>query len=84
MNKGLSLEEIIEKLFGEFNIEILEKKDVKFKCNCNRERIEGVLISLGYEELNSIIEEDGQAEIVCHFCNTKYNFSKKRIIRDSQ
>ena len=80
IDKGLSLEEIIEKLFGEFNIEILEKKDVKFKCNCNRERIEGVLISLGYEELNSIIEEDGQAEIVCHFCNTKYNFSKKELL----
>lgn len=80
IDKELSPEEIVEELFGEFNIEILEKKDIRFQCNCHREKIEKVLISLGRKELESIIEEDGQAEIICHFCNTKYNFSKKELI----
>ncbi len=80
IDKELSPEEIVEELFGEFNIEILEKKDIRFQCNCHREKIEKILISLGRKELESIIEEDGQAEIICHFCNTKYNFSKKELI----
>lgn len=81
IDKGLTPEEILENLFGEFQIEVLEKKNIKFKCNCNRDKIEGVLLSLGKEELTDIIEEDGQAEIVCHFCNTKYNFSKEDLIK---
>ena len=80
IDKGLSPEEIVEELFGEFNIEILEKRELQFKCNCNRERIEKVLLSLGHKELKDIIEEDGKAEIVCHFCNTKYNFSKEELL----
>lgn len=81
IDKGLTPEEILENLFGEFQIEVLEKKNIKFKCNCNRDKIEGVLLSLGKEELTDIIEEDGKAEIVCHFCNTKYNFSKEDLIK---
>lgn len=81
IDKGLTPEEILENLFGEFQIEVLEKKNIKFKCNCNRDKIEGVLLSLGKKELTDIIEEDGQAEIVCHFCNTKYNFSKEDLIK---
>lgn len=80
IDKGLSPEETVEELFGEFNIEILEKSELQFKCNCNRERIEKVLLSLGHKELKDIIEEDGKAEIVCHFCNTKYNFSKEELL----
>ena len=76
IDKGLSPEQVMETLFGEFEMEILEKNQIEYKCNCSRDKIEGVLLSLGKEEINSIIEEDEKAEIVCHFCNKKYNFSK--------
>ncbi|MCF6463192.1 Hsp33 family molecular chaperone HslO [Clostridium sp. Cult1] len=76
IDQGLSPEQVMETLFGEFEMEILEKNQIEYKCNCSRDKIEGVLLSLGKEEINSIIEEDEKAEIVCHFCNKKYNFSK--------
>lgn len=80
VDEGLTPEEILEELFGEFEVEILSKTDISYDCNCSREKIEKVLISLGNEELNKIIEEDEKAEVVCHFCNTKYNFSKDDLI----
>lgn len=76
IDKGLSPEEILDKLLGDFNMRILEKLDLEYKCDCSRDRIEQVLISLGKKEIQDIVEEDGQAEIVCHFCNTKHQFNK--------
>lgn len=80
VNEGLSAEDILKELFGEFEVKVLEKIPLEFHCNCNRERIQQVLISLGYEELKKMIEEDEKAEVVCHFCNTKYNFSKEELM----
>ncbi len=76
IDEGLTPEEVMEQLFGEFKMEVLDRVPIEYKCNCTREKIEKVLLSLGKEEINSMIEEDGKAEIVCHFCNEKYKFSK--------
>jgi len=81
IDQGLTPEEILEEIFGEFEVEILSKTYVQYKCNCNLEKIEQVLISLGEEELTKIIEEDEKAEVVCHFCNTKYRFSKDDLLK---
>lgn len=80
IDQGLTPEEVMEALFGEFEMEILDRKPIEYKCNCSREKIEEVLISLGKEEIQNIIVEDEKAEIVCHFCNGKYNFSKEELI----
>lgn len=79
IDEGLTPEEIMEELFGEFQMEILDKIYIEYKCNCEREKIEGVLLSLGKDEIKDIIKEDGKAEVVCHFCNKKYNFSKNEL-----
>lgn len=81
IDEGLTPEEIMEELFGELEMEILEKKDIVYKCDCERSRIESMLLSLGKEELNDIIKEDGEAEIVCHFCGEKYSFSKEDLLK---
>ncbi len=60
---------------------ITEEKKVLFHCDCSRERMEEALISIGDKELKSIIEEDGKAEIKCHFCLEAYQFKKKRTAR---
>lgn len=52
---------------------------VEFKCQCSEERIANAIISLGKEEIQSMIEEDGQAEAQCHFCNETYRFDKKQL-----
>jgi len=79
IDKGLTPEAILQNIFGKFDVEILEKHDVVFKCNCSRERIEKALISLGKEEIEDIIKNEGKAEVVCHFCNKKYYFTKEDL-----
>jgi molecular chaperone Hsp33 len=76
IQNGLTPEEILTELLGEGNVNILEKTDVEFSCQCSRERISNALISLGQEEIRDIIETEGQAEAQCHFCNEIYRFSK--------
>lgn len=46
---------------------------------CNKKRVEIVLKSLGKEQLNVIIEEDKKAEVVCPYCNKRYNFSEEEL-----
>ena len=58
-------------LLGE-ELEILEARDLVFKCRCSRERVEGALRALGPEEIQSLIEDPGFAEVTCHFCNSSY------------
>lgn len=79
INEGNTPEEIIRKILPEFDMEFIDKIDLEYKCDCNREKIESMLISLGKKEIEDIINEDGKAEVVCHFCNTKYNFDKSEL-----
>ncbi len=81
INEGLTPEEIIDNILPEFDMEIIDKMDLEYKCDCSREKIEAMLVSLGKKELEDIINEDGKAEVVCHFCNTKYNFDKSELGR---
>lgn len=80
VDEGLSAEGILKELFGEFQVEILDRIPLKFSCDCSREKTRKVLISLGKEELSRIIEEDGKTEVVCHFCNKKYNFTREELM----
>lgn len=79
IDQGFSPEEIMEKILGDFDMEILDKEDIKYECDCSREKIEKIIRDLGKSEIEAIIEEDGQAEVVCHFCNSKYNFSEENL-----
>lgn len=80
IDEGMTPEEVLREILGDFNIKILDKISIEFQCDCSRNKIEKVLMSLGEKELNDIIEEDEKAEVVCHFCNTKYQFNKEELI----
>ena len=79
MDDGEKLEDALNALFDGFDFEITETMEPAFRCDCSSDRLKAVLVSLGSSELRSIIEEDGQAEIVCRFCNTKYKFGKDTL-----
>ncbi|EFK93691.1 Hsp33 family molecular chaperone [Finegoldia magna] len=72
--------DILNQYFSDFDLKLLGKKEVQYLCDCNRDRVERSLISLGKQTLTELIEEDGKAELVCDFCNKKYNFSKEELI----
>lgn len=65
----------------EFSVEALEYRDLGWYCDCSVERLEQVLISIGEKDLVEIIEEDGQAELTCQFCEKKYHFEKEHLER---
>ncbi|MEC2076614.1 Hsp33 family molecular chaperone HslO [Metabacillus fastidiosus] len=79
IQKGLTPEEILQEVLGEENVKILEKQEVRFHCPCSRERIESAIISLGEQEIQAMIEEDGKAEAQCHFCNEFYHFNLEEL-----
>lgn len=60
-------------------IELLESRKAHWRCDCSMERIEAVLLQLGVGELTAMLEEDGQAEVTCHFCNVPYLVGSKRL-----
>ncbi len=87
LDRGLGAEELLEELLGEFGLEILERMDVEFSCNCSKERVEKAIISIGRKELNEMVQEGKPIEVKCHFCNEAYEFTVedlKEIIRKSK
>ena len=79
IQRGLSPEAILNEIFGEENVEILEKIPVKFECNCSKERFADGIIGLGKDEIRKMINEDGAAETQCHFCLETYHYSKEEL-----
>ena len=80
ISQNRSLEDIARTVTGDENIMILAQElDMKYECDCNKEKFERGLISIGKEELSKILEEDGKADTVCHFCNKTYHFSKEDL-----
>jgi len=76
---GLTPEEILAQLLGADNIKILDKMPIEFRCTCSKERFGRAILSLGVEEIEDMITEDGKADTQCHFCNAEYHFSKEDL-----
>ena len=79
LEEGNTPEQILEIVLGDLGLEITDTMPVQFYCNCNRERVEKVLLSLGKKELQSLIEEGRDVELNCHFCNTNYAFGIEEL-----
>jgi molecular chaperone Hsp33 len=77
---GLAPEEIIQQLFGEMDLKVLETMELRFECRCSRDRAASVLLGLGEDELQEMLEEDGGAEVRCHFCGEIVNFNEEDIL----
>ena len=73
------LERIFKDMPEEYSLEVLDQRDLIWQCDCSRDRLEKVLMTIGEKDLREIIEEDGKAELVCQFCLKKYNFTKEEL-----
>jgi len=78
LDQGETPEGIIQWLVGD-NYVIHDEIELRFQCKCDRERVSATLLSVGKEELQAIIDEEGQAELVCHYCNEKYHFDQEQL-----
>ena len=77
IHEGKSCEEIITETFDDALI--LSHQDIKFECHCSKEHMKEALLTLSHEERQAMIEEDHGCEIICHWCNTRYQFTEEEL-----
>jgi molecular chaperone Hsp33 len=78
VHSGQDAKGILETVFYGLPTTVYDTLNVKFNCQCSRERVHGMLVSLGADEIKAMAAE-GQAEVCCHFCNEKYQFDSKEL-----
>ncbi|MCI8829116.1 MAG: Hsp33 family molecular chaperone HslO [Ruminiclostridium sp.] len=79
LNQGVSAEELLGLVLGDFQLEKLETVPVAYRCYCSRERMRTALVSLGKQELLDIIAEQGRAEMTCQFCDAVHVFEREEL-----
>ena len=77
--QGLDGEGLLRTVLKDFDLEILEKHPVEYRCYCSRDRVSRALISMGRNDLTELIQEQGQAELSCQFCDEVYHFSREEL-----
>ena len=77
--EGATPHQVCERVLSGFNPCLLDETQVRYLCNCSRDRIERALISLGKDELYKMAEEQPKTQVSCHFCNKIYNFNSTEI-----
>lgn len=70
----ITANDLLMRLFHEETLRRFEQEPLAFACSCSREKVAGMLQSLGREEIDSILAEQGEVEIACDFCGHQYRF----------
>ena len=76
---GLDARGLVEQVLSEFEMEELSAEPVEYRCYCSRDRVTRALISMGREELEALIREQGRAELTCQFCDKVYHYTKEEL-----
>lgn len=80
LDEQLSLKEIAQKITGDPKVQVIDASiEPLYECGCSKEKFAESLVTLGKKELTELIKEDEKAEIICQFCNKKYNFNKEEL-----
>lgn len=72
-------ERMLRTILSDFDVEILETSPIAYRCDCSRDRMRRALLSLGSQELRTILESDGQADLSCRFCGSHQLFDRKEL-----
>ena len=75
MEQGMTPEEMLLHIFEGVDIEFTERHDVKFYCDCSKEKVKRALAAISDKDLQDIVNDDKDIEVKCFFCNTAYKFS---------
>ena len=75
MDRDDDPEKLLREVMSDFDLKILETCPVEYKCYCSRERVERALISLGRQELEQMLAEQGGCQLTCQFCDAVYDFT---------
>ena len=78
---------MLRTVLSDFELDVLEESPVEYRCTCSRERVERALISLGAEELQALLDDQGEADLTCQFCDKIHHFTGadlEKLIRSAQ
>lgn len=78
VSEGKDAKGILEAVFAGLPTNFYTPMNLRFNCQCSRERVENMLVSLGTAEIKEMVAE-GQAEVCCHFCAEKYQFNVQEL-----
>ena len=79
MEEGMDAEGLLRRVLAGFEVEVLERHSVEYRCYCSRQRVSQALVSMGREELSGLIREQGRAELTCQFCDALYVFEREEL-----
>ena len=79
LESGMDAEELLKAVLSDFDLQVLEKRPVEYRCYCSRDRVDRALVSMGREEMQSLIEEQGQADLNCQFCDVVYHYTREDL-----
>lgn len=81
LRAGKTPQDMMELALAGFEPQVLDERDVRYQCDCSRERTEDMLLSLGRRELEKLRDEEPTCEVVCHFCHAKYTFDLNDLVQ---
>lgn len=79
LDAGMTPEDIINEILGDFGVEFTETTETAFECNCSKERVKKALYSIDKKDIMEMIDEGKPIQVECHFCNTTYEFSLEEL-----
>ena len=79
LDKGMSLEEIVQAVLDGFAVDFLQTDEIGYRCACSREKVERALISMGKTELGKMADEQENSEVTCQFCDKIYTISREEL-----
>ncbi|MDR5683953.1 MAG: Hsp33 family molecular chaperone HslO [Armatimonadota bacterium] len=79
VRQGMGPADLARMGLGDLGMHMVEERAVRFRCTCSRERVEGVLLSLGCEEIRSLLAQEGRAEVRCRFCGEVYLLGEEAL-----
>lgn len=82
LENGKTIYDIVEMALDGFAPQILEERDVEYRCYCSEEKVEKILISLGRGDLEEMKSENPIATVECHFCDKKYNVNIDKLLQE--
>ena len=83
LRAGKTPQDMMELAMAGFDPQVLDTCEVKYQCDCSKERTKDMLLSLGRKELVKLRDEVPKCEVVCHFCHTKYEFDLNELLAET-
>lgn len=82
LEQGKTVRDMLDMALQGFQPDILDSYHVTYRCDCSRERVEGMLRSLGRKEVEKLRDEDPIAEVNCQFCDKTYKVDLNELLEN--